>query len=73
MWKINKSKNSFNENEPSSVYPWKTPVLSSLAFVGRNNQFIVIINTQGNPPFARGTVIYFPKILKILGYNVQKN
>lgn len=48
-------------------------MLSSLAFVGGNNQFIVIINTQGNPVFARGNVIYFSKILKILDYNVQKN
>lgn len=50
-------------------------MLSSLAFAGGNNQFIVvvIINTQGNPLFARGNVIYFPKILKILDYSIPEN
>lgn len=69
----NKLKQKFNKNEPSSVYPWTAPVSSSLALVGGNNQFIVIINTQGNPLFARENVVYLPKTLKILDYNVQKN
>lgn len=46
---------------------------SRLAFVAGNDSFIIIIiNTRGNPLFARENAIYFPIILKILDCNVEK-